>query len=153
MNTRSQEKQFVLDPVEESKRIPDPNLIVTRPLLPQSLLNSSISVQRKHVKNSFNRWYKHQSSKDIQVNTTISLMNGLNTFLMAGTGYGKSRISEMYLQLFDPLQLPVVLVLNPLDALGDNQVNIPLLVFVNKETETVLCRFWRKQDKKLPRSI
>ncbi|KAH9446126.1 hypothetical protein Pst134EB_023944 [Puccinia striiformis f. sp. tritici] len=41
---------------------------------------------------------------------------------MAGTGFGKSRISEMYLKLFSPSQKAFVLVVNPLDALGDNQV-------------------------------
>lgn len=131
MNTRSQEKQLVLDPVEEGGKKTNDNWLISRPLLPGSLLGSSISLQRKHVKNMFTKWYKNEESKEIQVNTTISLMNGLNTFLMAGTGYGKSRISEMFLRLFDPLQQPVVLVLNPLDALGDNQVRMVCLVFVN----------------------
>ncbi|PLW16376.1 hypothetical protein PCANC_27112 [Puccinia coronata f. sp. avenae] len=40
---------------------------------------------------------------------------------MAGTGFGKSRIAEMYLSLFAAKD-GVILVLNPLDALGDNQV-------------------------------
>lgn len=131
MNTRSQEKQLVLDPVEEGGKKTNDNWLISRPLLPGSLLGSSISLQQKHVKNMFTKWYKNEESKEIQVNTTISLMNGLNTFLMAGTGYGKSRISEMFLRLFDPLQQPVVLVLNPLDALGDNQVRMVCLVFVN----------------------
>ncbi|PLW24068.1 hypothetical protein PCANC_28703 [Puccinia coronata f. sp. avenae] len=40
---------------------------------------------------------------------------------MAGTGFGKSHIAEMYLSLFAAKD-GVILVLNPLDALGDNQV-------------------------------
>ncbi|PLW51942.1 hypothetical protein PCASD_00919 [Puccinia coronata f. sp. avenae] len=45
-----------------------------------------------------------------------------HTFVLAGTGFGKTRIAEIYLRLFKPYQKPVIVVLNPLDALGDNQV-------------------------------
>jgi ABC-type cobalamin/Fe3+-siderophores transport system ATPase subunit len=38
-----------------------------------------------------------------------------------GTGFGKSCIAEMYLSLFATKD-GVILVLNPLDALGDNQL-------------------------------
>ncbi|PLW25067.1 hypothetical protein PCANC_28000 [Puccinia coronata f. sp. avenae] len=41
---------------------------------------------------------------------------------MAGTGFGKSRILEMYVHLFAKSSKPVVLVPNPLDTLGNNQV-------------------------------
>jgi superfamily II DNA helicase RecQ len=41
---------------------------------------------------------------------------------MAGTGFGKSRVPELYVHLFVKSSKPVVLVLKPLDALGDNQV-------------------------------
>lgn len=121
MHTGRQLNELVLEPTLAEI---DNDLKVTRPLLPSILLNSSLSSQRKSVINVFLKWYKKQKPKDLQVKTIVSLINGFNTFLLAGTGYGKSRIPEMFLRLFDPGQLPVVLVLNPLDALGDNQVSI-----------------------------
>ncbi|KAA1082097.1 hypothetical protein PGTUg99_018528 [Puccinia graminis f. sp. tritici] len=67
-----------------------------------------------------------QEPKKIQVETVMNLLCGRNTFLLAATGFGKSRISEMYLDLLPKDQhgriLGVVVVLNPLDALGNNQV-------------------------------
>ena len=60
--------------------------------------------------------------KDIQLDAVMRLVKRRNTFVMAGTGCGKSRISEMYLHLFAASKHGVVLVLNPLNALGDNQV-------------------------------
>jgi superfamily II DNA helicase RecQ len=41
---------------------------------------------------------------------------------LAGTGYGKLRIPELYYQLLPKRKKGVVLVINPLDTLGDNQV-------------------------------
>ncbi|PLW34060.1 hypothetical protein PCASD_14465 [Puccinia coronata f. sp. avenae] len=43
-------------------------------------------------------------------------------FLLEGTGYGKLRIPELYYQLLPKREKGVVLVINLLDALGDNQV-------------------------------
>ena len=63
-----------------------------------------------------------QEPKPLQLETVMSLVKRRHTFLLAGTGFGKTRIAEMYLSLFDHVQKPVVLVLNPLDSLGDNQV-------------------------------
>ncbi|EFP76779.1 uncharacterized protein PGTG_02240 [Puccinia graminis f. sp. tritici CRL 75-36-700-3] len=63
-----------------------------------------------------------QPSKPLQVDAVMGLVKKRNTFVMAGTGFRKSRISEMHLHLFPAATKPVVLVLNPLDALGDNQV-------------------------------
>jgi superfamily II DNA helicase RecQ len=56
------------------------------------------------------------------------LVHSEHTFVLAGTGFGKSRIAEIYLRLFKPYQKPVIVVLNPLDALGDNQVRLPSIV-------------------------
>ncbi|KAA1123854.1 ATP-dependent DNA helicase sgs1 [Puccinia graminis f. sp. tritici] len=63
-----------------------------------------------------------QPSKPKQIEAVMNLVRLRNTFVMAGTGFGKSRIPEMYLHLFAKTNKPVVIVLNPLDALGDNQV-------------------------------
>ncbi|KAA1074686.1 hypothetical protein PGT21_015897 [Puccinia graminis f. sp. tritici] len=58
--------------------------------------------------------------KDLQVDAVSSLVRGKHTFVRVGTGFGKTRISEMYFGLFN--KKVVVLVLNPLDSLGDDQV-------------------------------
>jgi superfamily II DNA helicase RecQ len=52
----------------------------------------------------------------------LNLVQGHNVFLLAGTGYGKSRIPEIYYQLIPKKIGAVIIVLNPLDTLGDNQV-------------------------------
>ncbi|OAV85297.1 hypothetical protein PTTG_30631, partial [Puccinia triticina 1-1 BBBD Race 1] len=63
-----------------------------------------------------------QPAKDLQIETVFHLARGKNTFLLAGTGFGKSRIPEIYYYLLPITAKGVILVLNPLDALGDNQV-------------------------------
>ncbi|PLW24221.1 hypothetical protein PCASD_10484 [Puccinia coronata f. sp. avenae] len=61
--------------------------------------------------------------KPLQIDTVVNLARGRNVILLAGTGFGKSRIAEMYHDLVPKLTKGVVLVLNPLDALGNNQVS------------------------------
>ncbi|KAI7953767.1 hypothetical protein MJO28_006314 [Puccinia striiformis f. sp. tritici] len=63
-----------------------------------------------------------QPSKPVQIEGAFSLARRQHTFVRAGTGSGKSRVAEIYCHLFAKTKNPVVLVLNPLDALGDNQV-------------------------------
>ncbi|KAI7947942.1 hypothetical protein MJO28_009850 [Puccinia striiformis f. sp. tritici] len=63
-----------------------------------------------------------QPAKPLQVEAVLNLVKGDNTFLLAGTGFGKSRIPEIYYKLLRKKMNGVVLVLNPLDALGNNQV-------------------------------
>ncbi|PLW32045.1 hypothetical protein PCASD_18448 [Puccinia coronata f. sp. avenae] len=61
--------------------------------------------------------------KPLQINTVVNLARGRNVILLAGTGFGKSGIAKMYHDLVPKLTKGVVLVLNPLDALGNNQVS------------------------------
>ena len=63
-------------------------------------------------------------AKKLQVESVVALVRGSDTFVLAGTGYGKTRIAEMYLALFPKDLKAMYLVINLLDALGDNQVNI-----------------------------
>ncbi|KAH9462520.1 hypothetical protein Pst134EB_006412 [Puccinia striiformis f. sp. tritici] len=63
-----------------------------------------------------------QDPKPLQVKAVINLVRGRHTFLLAGTGFGKSRVSEMFFKLYPCHKKAVTLVLNPLDTLGDNQV-------------------------------
>lgn len=60
--------------------------------------------------------------KDLQVKAVIKLIEAKNTFLLAGTGDGKTRIVKLYLKCFTSASKGIVLVLNPLDGLRDNQV-------------------------------
>ncbi|KAA1089736.1 ATP-dependent DNA helicase sgs1 [Puccinia graminis f. sp. tritici] len=67
-------------------------------------------------------FHYRQAAKSQQIETVAHLVRGRNTFLLAGTGFGKSRIPEIYHRLLPKRSNGVILVLNPLDALGDNQV-------------------------------
>ncbi|KAI7955518.1 hypothetical protein MJO29_006917 [Puccinia striiformis f. sp. tritici] len=61
-------------------------------------------------------------AKPLQIQTVVNLVRGRNVMLLAGTGFGKSRIPEMFHSLINKKCKGVVLVLNPLDVLGHNQV-------------------------------
>ncbi|PLW40058.1 hypothetical protein PCASD_11758 [Puccinia coronata f. sp. avenae] len=63
-----------------------------------------------------------QVAKPLQLKTVVNLARGCNVILLAGTRFGKSQISELYHNLTPKESKAVVVVLNPLDALGDNQV-------------------------------
>ncbi|PLW31553.1 hypothetical protein PCASD_19111 [Puccinia coronata f. sp. avenae] len=89
--------------------------------LPQKLLALSRKELKDHIKQTSNRIYGNKA-KDGQIDMASHLVHSEHTFVLAGTGFGKSCIAEIYLQLFKPYQKPVIVVLNPLDALGDNQV-------------------------------
>ena len=65
----------------------------------------------------------NQPAKPLQTECVVNLVRGRNVFILAGTGFGKSRISEMYYRLIPKEKNAVVIVLNPLDSLGDNQVS------------------------------
>ena len=63
-----------------------------------------------------------QAARQLQVEAVFNLAQGRNTFLLAGTSFGKSWIPEIYYKLIPQNRWAVVLKLNPLDSLGDNQV-------------------------------
>ncbi|OAV92715.1 hypothetical protein PTTG_10627 [Puccinia triticina 1-1 BBBD Race 1] len=65
---------------------------------------------------------ENEPPKPVQVDAVANLVGRSHTFVMAGTGCGKSCILEMYYNLFAKLRKAVILLLNPLNALGDNQV-------------------------------
>ncbi|EFP83283.2 ATP-dependent DNA helicase sgs1 [Puccinia graminis f. sp. tritici] len=48
-----------------------------------------------------------QEAKPLQVDTVFNLARGRNTFLLAGTGFGKSRISEMYFKMIPKMKRAV----------------------------------------------
>jgi superfamily II DNA helicase RecQ len=63
-----------------------------------------------------------QTAKAQQIEAVANLVSGRNTFVLAGTGFGKSRIAEIYFSMLPMTRNSVILTLNPLDSLGDNQV-------------------------------
>ncbi|OAV98162.1 hypothetical protein PTTG_25827 [Puccinia triticina 1-1 BBBD Race 1] len=88
----------------------------------KKLLQSNNSDLKAAIASQAKRFYGGEEAKPLQIDAVANLARGRNTFLLAGTGFGKSRISEIYSKLLPQNTKPVVLVLNPLDALGDNQV-------------------------------
>ncbi|KAA1127475.1 ATP-dependent DNA helicase sgs1 [Puccinia graminis f. sp. tritici] len=94
---------------------------IERITLSKLLLEMNKTNLREKIKKDAENSYKGQIPKEQQLDAVMSLVQLQHTFVMAGTGFGKTRIAEMYLNLFTA-QDGVVLVLNPLDALGDNQV-------------------------------
>jgi ERCC4-related helicase len=62
-------------------------------------------------------------AKEIQLKAVMDLVEQKKSFVLAGTGFGKTRIAEMYWHLFPKGKKATVLCLNPLDSLGDNQVS------------------------------
>ncbi|POV94560.1 hypothetical protein PSTT_16782 [Puccinia striiformis] len=87
--------------------------------LPKEVVNLSNNRLKEHITSASIKFY-HDEPKDLQVQAVSALVQGENYFLRAGTGYGKTRISEMYYMLFK--SKVVVLVLNPLDSLGNDQL-------------------------------
>lgn len=118
MKTRSNPTQEIEEPICLSS-----GLMIDRPALSLKLRDGSVDIQKEGVRQKFKEKYKSQEPKDLQINAVVSLMNKDNTFVLAGTGYGKTRIAELFYHMYKKVQKPVVLVLNPLDALGDNQVS------------------------------
>lgn len=59
-----------------------------------------------------------------QTEAFMHLLNGRPTILLAGTGFGKSRVPEMYFHAYDNENFsPIVLCINPLVSLGNDQVS------------------------------
>ncbi|KAA1119016.1 ATP-dependent DNA helicase sgs1 [Puccinia graminis f. sp. tritici] len=66
----------------------------------------------------------NQTPTTLQVNAVVNLVKKNNTFVLSGTGSGKTRIAEMYHHLFSrSTRKATIIVLNPLDSLGENQVH------------------------------
>ncbi|POW02979.1 hypothetical protein PSTT_11419 [Puccinia striiformis] len=91
-------------------------------LLSKSIREMSRGDLFVHITNIVNKYY-NEALKPLQMQTVINLVHRKNTFVLAGTGFGKTRIAEVYWHLFPAYRKPVILVLNLLDTLGDNQVS------------------------------
>lgn len=93
----------------------------SKPAINLKYLRSDDDEQREVIRNLFHSKYL-VTARELQVEAVMSLIRKNNTFLIASTGYGKSRIPELFSMMFVKSSKPIVLILNPLDALGDNQV-------------------------------
>lgn len=78
-------------------------------------------VRRKELQASFRKNYEVEP-RELQIEAILSLTHQRDTVLLESTGYGKSRIAELFVLIHAKARWPIVLILNPLDALGDNQV-------------------------------
>ncbi|KAA1080913.1 ATP-dependent DNA helicase sgs1 [Puccinia graminis f. sp. tritici] len=43
-----------------------------------------------------------EAPKKLQIDTVCNLARGYHSFVLAGTGYGKSRIGELYFHMYAP---------------------------------------------------
>ena len=128
------------------------------PPKPQNRIRTGITVAKKLLQKNDDDlkdaiasvardFYHGEDAKALQIDTVANLARGRDTFLLTGTGFGKSRIAEIYHTLLPKREKGVVLVLNPLDALGDNQVqekagmftaiNLTKLTFNSKVAEKI----------------
>jgi superfamily II RNA helicase len=96
-----------------------------RVTLPKEILDLSNKALREHIRANSRELYGDEAKSE-QIDAVAALVHDRHTFVLAGTGFGKTRIAEMYHNLFQPNQKSIVLVLNPLDSLGDNQVCLDL---------------------------
>jgi Lhr-like helicase len=62
-------------------------------------MSSAMCKRRRLVEKVFQEAYR-VPGKPLQVNTVMLLAQCSNTFLLAGTGVGKTRIAEVSLKLF-----------------------------------------------------
>lgn len=91
------------------------------PRILKSITNADLEARKTLIEEAFRVRYKLEP-RLLQVECVLLLLGGWNTFLLASTGFGKSKVPEMYLDTYSKNDKPMILVLNPLDALGDNQV-------------------------------
>ncbi|KAH9823039.1 hypothetical protein DFH28DRAFT_1118395 [Melampsora americana] len=120
MLTRSNSKNLTERPNKQVALTWQRERELLKSAIPPSLRNAPLDYQLEVVAKEFKTY--GQPGRDLQVKTGVSLVNQRNTFLRAGTGYGKSQIPEVYLSLHPKNPRPVVLTINPLDSLGQNQV-------------------------------
>lgn len=92
-----------------------------RVCLSQRVLRESTMALRLRIQEIFQKHY-NQEPKELQIGVVQLLVRGHDVFFHAGTGFGKTRIAETFLWLHGKRNKALYLVLNPMDALGDNQV-------------------------------
>lgn len=108
--------------------------ITMRPKRHTEFVNTSEVSQQKAVDVLFQTNYGYHGRPQ-QNESAVHLLHGRTVFLLAGTGFGKSRVPEVFYLAHDhKAYAPIVLCINPLDSLGDDQVRISLI-------DLVFCMF------------
>ncbi|KAA1108541.1 hypothetical protein PGT21_015839 [Puccinia graminis f. sp. tritici] len=123
-----------------------------RVTLRQDILELNHQELKEHIRVESRNLYGDEA-KDEQLEAVAALVHDRHTFVLAGTGFGKTRIAEMYHNLFQPYQKSIVLVLNPLDSLGDNQVEEKKKVGVNNRHIKAVNLTSNVLDAKMARKI
>lgn len=85
-------------------------------------LKASEDDQKVAAKEDFEAKHKYPVRPE-QTTAVVDLLNGRTTILLAGTGFGKSRVPEMFYHAHEDKYAPIILSINPLDSLGDDQVS------------------------------
>jgi superfamily II DNA helicase RecQ len=121
-HTRSQAKAMQAEKIKNIQRLSQQ---IIRPVPINNLDKACPGRQSQVAYEVFEKKYGFPA-RVLQVHTNVSLLNKKTTFLLAGTGYGKSRIPELFRLLHTD---GIVLLICPLDALGDDQVSHWLILF------------------------
>lgn len=102
-----------------------PGSVIPSPSISKCWFREDDDEQRVLLHKIFLEQFKVKA-RSLQIEAALTLSRKRDTFLLASTGYGKSRIPELFCSMFPKVSKPMVLILNPLDALGDNQVTTHL---------------------------
>ncbi|EGF99941.1 uncharacterized protein MELLADRAFT_68146 [Melampsora larici-populina 98AG31] len=96
--------------------------LTTRPKLQHHFVNTSEAKQAEEAGKQFEQMHGYPARTE-QIQSVVDLLNECTTFLLAGTGFGKSCVPGMFYHVHDPTSSPIILCINPLDTLGDDQVS------------------------------
>ncbi|KAH9807956.1 hypothetical protein DFH28DRAFT_1227700 [Melampsora americana] len=107
--------------VSEGSQYELATLVKKGPQYQCAIAKGNTSIRKSIIEDAFRKRYKMEP-RPLQVECVLLLIGLWNTFLLASTGFGKSKVPEMYLETLSKVDKPIVMVMNPLDALGDNQV-------------------------------
>lgn len=109
-------------PGDSNLSVAPSQVLPQRPTLDEVFLDCDDNQKHQLISEMFEKRYKCQA-RPLQITSVLSLSKQRTTFLLAATGFGNSRIVEMFYHLYLPKSKPIILIINPLEALGDNQVS------------------------------
>ncbi|EGF98986.1 uncharacterized protein MELLADRAFT_113093 [Melampsora larici-populina 98AG31] len=96
--------------------------LTAKPKLRDVYINTTEATHVLAVDEHFESHFGYRA-RPPQNKAIVDLINGCTSFLIAGTGFGKSHVPEMFYLAHDPKYSPVVLCINPLLSLGDDQAS------------------------------
>ncbi|KAH9812815.1 hypothetical protein DFH28DRAFT_898233 [Melampsora americana] len=99
-----------------------PRSLTLQPKIKTEFIDTSKASPLKAVNELFQSHYGYPAKKE-QNKSAVDLVHAQTVFLLAGTGFGKSQVPEaFYLAHNHQKYAPIILSINPLDFLGDDQV-------------------------------